>query len=149
VTDTSNEPNVPVGGWTIESLKIYHDQRIDSLRELVDQRFEGNEKALTAALNAAKEAVLKAEGASEKRFESVNEFRATLSDQTNTLMPRQEYTVQHRALEEKLTELTNRINMSEGQKQGSDVTIGKIYAAVGVVGAVLGIIVLLANGVFK
>lgn len=134
--------------WTVTTLKEYMERGFEYQDKAVQAALAAQEKAVAAALTAAKEAVLKAEAASEKRFESVNEFRATLSDQTNTLMPRQEYTVQHKALEDKLTDLTNRLNKSDGVKQGSEVTIGKIYAAVGVVAAIVGIIVLLVDNIF-
>jgi len=46
--------------------------------------------ALSSALASAKEAVNKAETATEKRFDGVNEFRNTLSDQQKNLIPRLE-----------------------------------------------------------
>lgn len=134
----SGETEKQVSGWTVDTLKEY----LESLRA-------DDQKAVQAALLAAKEAVLKAEIATEKRFESVNEFRAQLADQSNTLMPRAEYTVQHKALEDRVTDLTDRINKTDGAKQGSEITMGKIYAAIGAVGAILAIIVLLSNGIFK
>lgn len=134
----SGETERQVSGWTVDTLKEY-----------TQQRFSDQDKAVQAALLAAKEAVLKAETASEKRFESVNEFRGQLADQTATLIPRAEADSRFSALSEKVTDLTDRINKTEGAKAGSDVTIGKIYAAIGVVGAILGIIVLLANGIFN
>lgn len=134
----SGETERQVSGWTVDTLKEY-----------IEQRFTDQDKAVQAALLAAKEAVLKAETASEKRFESVNEFRGQLADQTATLIPRAEADTRFSALGEKVSDLTDRINKTDGAKVGSEVTIGKIYAAIGVVGAVLGIIVLLANGVFK
>ncbi len=54
------------------------------------QRFDAQEKAVAAALAAAKEAVVKAETAAEKRFDSVNEFRNTLKDQAGTFITRGE-----------------------------------------------------------
>jgi len=48
------------------------------------------ERAITTAVVAAEKAVTKAEVATEKRFDSVNEFRQQLSDQTATFMPRGE-----------------------------------------------------------
>jgi hypothetical protein len=55
---------------------------------------------------AADRAVAKAEAASERRFESVNEFRATLADQATQLMPRAEAEARILALADKLSELT-------------------------------------------
>ncbi len=70
-----------------------------------DLRFESAEKAVSQALTAAKEAVAKAETASEKRFDSVNEFRNTLKDQQSTLMPRIEADNRFKAVEEKIDAL--------------------------------------------
>lgn len=128
-----------------ETAKQESAWQVDTLKEYVEQRFKDQDKAVQAALLAAKEAVLKAEVASEKRFESVNEFRQQLSDQTNTFIPRLEYNAQHKALEEKVSILTDIMN----QDKGGDISMGKIYAAIAAVGAILGIIVLLANGVFN
>jgi hypothetical protein len=134
----SGETQKDESGWTVDTLK-----------EFMTQRFADQDKAVQAALLAAKEAVLKAEVASEKRFESVNEFRGQLADQTATLMPRQEYTVQHAALMEKVNDLTDRVNISDGKARGSQITVGKIYAGLGAAVTILSIIVILANKVFS
>jgi len=79
-------------------------------RELrYEQRFMAQEKAVNAALIAQKEAVVKQEMASEKRFEGVNEFRAQLSDQAATFLPRNEYQVQHDSLNEKVDAVTKNV----------------------------------------
>ena len=70
------------------------------------QRFKAQEKAVHAALTAAKEAVSKAEIAAEKRFDSVNEFRRTLADQTSTFIPRPEYTQRLNSIDEKINAIT-------------------------------------------
>ena len=69
--------------WTVETLKAHYDQRF------IDQ-----DRAVQAALNAAEKAVTKAETASEKRFDAVNEFRAQLADQAQTFIPRAEAELQ-------------------------------------------------------
>jgi ABC-type transporter Mla subunit MlaD len=84
-----------------------------SLREYVDTRFHDQEKAVLTALTAQKEAVssalaaadravAKAETASEKRFESVNEFRGSLADSARLLMPRSEVEQIVKSLEGKI-----------------------------------------------
>jgi hypothetical protein len=75
-------------GWTLETLKEHYDQR-----------FKDQEKAVSAALQAAKEATTKAENASDKRFEATNEFRGQLSDQAAQFMPRPEADLRLKALE--------------------------------------------------
>lgn len=79
----------------------------DGLRVLVeanDRRYselrESDQRAITSALAAQKEAITKAETAIEKRFDGVNEFRSTLSDQALHLMPRTECELRLKALEE-------------------------------------------------
>jgi hypothetical protein len=69
---------------------------------------ETADKAVQAALISAEKAVGKAEIASEKRFESVNEFRAQLTDQAATFLSRAEYEGNHKALADKFeTQLSN------------------------------------------
>lgn len=121
-------------GWSVDTLKEY----IEALRS-------DDQKAVQAALQAAKEAVIKAETATEKRFESVNEFRAQLADQSNTLMPRAEYTVQHKALEDRVSDLTDRINKTEGKSSGVNSSWGYLIGAVGLATAVISIILAFNN----
>lgn len=91
---------------------------IISLREYVDVRFEAQERAVNAALLAAQKAVEKAETAAEKRFESVNEFRATLSDQARLLMPRAEAEANQKAIELRLDEITRKLDRRDSQGVG-------------------------------
>jgi hypothetical protein len=57
-----------------------------------EQRFLAQEQAAKIAIDAANKALDKADSATANRFESVNEFRQTLTDQTATFMPRPEIT---------------------------------------------------------
>jgi hypothetical protein len=78
----------------VKELINLNDRRYEELRRSdalrTEQRFEASEKAILAALTAAKEAVNKAEIAQEKRLDSVNEFRGQLSDQAATFVTRTE-----------------------------------------------------------
>lgn len=84
----------------VEADKRY-EQRFLAQQEAVQAALAAQEKAVNAALLAADRAVAKAEAASEKRFESVNEFRAQLSDQAANLMPRGEAEARFQATSEK------------------------------------------------
>lgn len=88
--------------WTVDTLKELMDQRFSDQEKAVTAALAAAERAVEAALAAAEKAVAKAEQAAEKRFEAMNEFRGQLSDQANTFLPRAEYDVQHAALDEKL-----------------------------------------------
>lgn len=79
----------------------------EALLRLIDQRF-----------SSTKEAVDKAEVATDKRFSSVNEFRAQLSDQTASFLPREVAEAQFAELRKQLNSNTDRLNRGEGQHSG-------------------------------
>jgi len=84
----------------------------------VDASFAAQKEAINAALAAADRAVSKAELATEKRFESVNEFRATLDNQQRTLIPRTEVDVTVRGLEEKITQVAKQLDQLRSERAG-------------------------------
>lgn len=105
---------------------------LSELEKRVYQRFDQNDKALaaallaakeavTAALTAAKEAVDKAERAADKRFESVNEFRAQLADQASTFISRELADSQFDELRKQMTSVTARVDTAAGRDQGSNI----------------------------
>lgn len=108
----------PSSGWTVETLKEHFDQRFVDSEKAVTTAFQSAEKAVAAALNAAEKAVTKAEGAAEKRADSQNEFRAQLSDQADTFMPRLEAEQRIATLDEKLRRLESRADLSAGKLGG-------------------------------
>lgn len=112
--------------------KEYVDAMLGALQTSVNQRFGDSNTSVASALAAAKEAVLKAENASDKRFEGVNEFRATLADQQRTLMPRAEAELLVKGLETRLTKLET----VGGERRAQSVGGREMWAwIVGVLGA--------------
>lgn len=99
-----------------------YSQRFQAQQEAVGAALQAAKEQVANALSAAKEAVTKAETAVEKRFESVNEFRAQLDDQANTFMPKSEATVRFNVLEEKVNVLTNRFDASKNTSAGANNT---------------------------
>jgi hypothetical protein len=89
-------------GWTIETAMEHVLSLLQEADRRYSARFDAIQNSTEQSLQAAQQAVLKAETAAEKRFESVNEFRNTLSDQQRNLMPRSEVTVVSGALTEKI-----------------------------------------------
>lgn len=71
-------------------IELKNKQLRDADVNANEQRFKAQEQAVAFALQAAEKAVTKAELAAEKRFESVNEFRNQLKDQTGTFITRNE-----------------------------------------------------------
>lgn len=114
-----------------------------SLREYVDIRFEAQEKAVTAALSAADRAVSKAEIASEKRFDSVNEFRSALADSARLLMPRAESEQSYKVLASKLEILEGRVNARDERGAGASqswVVVGLVISVLANVALIFGFI---------
>lgn len=105
----------PCYQWTITTLKEYVDQRFTQLQLAVD----------------------KAEQATEKRFESVNEFRMTLSDQQRTFVPRAEYESGHAAIHTEVAELKARLDEIENLKAGGSNTIAWLAAGIGLIIAII------------
>lgn len=125
-------------GWTLETLKEHIQVLMTEADRRNQQRFEGQEKAVSAALQAQKEAVTKAEVAAEKRFESVNEFRQQLSDQAASFMPRRE-------AEQRLGVLEADLHRQGGKEDGS----GRIGAVLVSVASLLIAAIAVAVAVFK
>lgn len=105
------------------------------------QRFEAQEKAVAAALTAAGQAVQKAEVAAEKRFDAVNEFRAQLSDQAGTFMPRAETEIRFTAMQEKVDLIAHQQALLAGRGGGRDQLLGYAFGLAGAVAAVAAIVV--------
>ena len=113
--------------WTLETLHEHLVSIMDERDRRYEQRFLAQEKAVDLALQRVDKefhehlqqvrdenrlalahqdkAVLKQEQSTEKRFEAVNEFRATLSDQAAGFLPRTEYDRSLGGLAKRLDEL--------------------------------------------
>lgn len=116
-------------------------QLIDERDRLYQEQFKAIEAKTSLALSASKEAVTKAEVATEKRFEGVNEFRSTLSDQASTLMPRNEAGVRFLALEGKLDEFKNEVKAElSSLRESRSESGGKSQTWILVVGVLLSIL---------
>jgi hypothetical protein len=92
------------------------------------ERFDAQEGANRLALDAAEKAVLKAENAAERRFESVNEFRATLSDQAAQFVTRKEVEALFVAVNGTLGRLEQGASNSAGRGAGMSQMWGWIAA---------------------
>jgi hypothetical protein len=104
----------------------------------ITERFQAMDEKTSLALTSSKEAVAKAETATEKRFDAVNEFRGQLKDQASTLLPRAEAEAKFRSFDDKLDDLKK----SRDEGQGKTTGVG---ASWGVVAAVIVILLALAE----
>ena len=79
------------------------EKMLDEREERTKERFAAMDKGVTAAMQSAEKAVVKAEQAIERRFEGVNEFGRTFRELTGSYLPRSEYSVQHQGLTDRVT----------------------------------------------
>lgn len=87
-------------GWTFATL-YQHIKEISA----------ASKEAINAAMAAANVATTKAEAASEKRFDSVNEFREAMKDQQKTFADKEQ-------TERRLGALEEARNKNDGKTQG-------------------------------
>ena len=117
-----------------------------------DERFKAMEKSTDAAFQSSQRAIDKADEATEKRFEGVNEFRAALSDQATRFVTNETLTALGDKLQasidrnrDDISTLSTRMNLREGEVQGSRLTYGNIAALIAVAATIIGIVVVAAN----
>jgi hypothetical protein len=127
------------------SLRDYMSARIDALQKIMDerdnrygQRFEAQQENVASALQAAEKAVTKAEEAANKRFDSVNEFRQTLTDQAASFMSKAEADARLKANEDKITALTARLDDERSRGEGATTLWAIIVGVIGVAVLVIG-----------
>lgn len=146
----SGETEKAPSGWTVDSamahllaLREADRHHYDAMREgdnlRHEQRFVAQEKAVTNALASSKEAVTKADTASEKRFDSVNEFRQMVNDVVSRMMPRTEAESGMATNAEKIDALAARIDRTEGRSGGLSQGWGYLVGAVGLLATFIAI----------
>jgi hypothetical protein len=142
----------PAGAdWTVATLHVFLMSVLDERDKRYAQRFADLETALRAALAASEKAIGKAEIATERRFESVNEFRQTLTDQAAQFMTRTEALALTDRNTERIheqgarqQELADRFNRSEGRGTGITAGWGYLVGAVVLIATVVGVVVAFA-----
>lgn len=102
-------------------MDLRYQQRFDAQTKAIDAALLAAEKAIGAALIAAEKAVTKAEVATEKRFEGVNEFRQTLSDQAGQFVGRAEFQAMRDIGSERTRDVASRLDKVEGSMSGSSI----------------------------
>jgi len=90
------------GQHMLTSIEAKLSERIISIKQLIDLGTE-----------MSKEAITKAEAASEKRFEGLNELRGAMSDQALSFLPRSEATARFNSISEKLDQLAGIGSMNQ------------------------------------
>lgn len=145
----SGETEQQISGWTVDTLHSHMIAQLELRDKLYAERDMAQKVAMTAALAAAKEAVAKAEVAAEKRFDNQNEFRAQLSDQAQTFLPRAEGEVRIQRNSERLDEVVERLSQIEGRGAGHTekagitrvITLAVATMAVSLIGIIVAVLI--------
>jgi Mg2+ and Co2+ transporter CorA len=93
-------------GWTLETLRVYLNTRLEEMDRRVVEKFAAVVEAFKEDSRSAKEAILKAEKATETRFDGVNEFRSTLTDQAATFSTKPQLD-EFKSLQQSVKDATN------------------------------------------
>jgi hypothetical protein len=121
------------------------DDRFRLAKEFNEQISKAATDSLGIALTASNEAVKKAEQAVEKRFDSVNEFRQSLSDLSNQMIQRTEAVTMVGAANEKIDNIGSRLDrMTGADHKGQTSTTTTISAAAVIIAAIVGAIAFLS-----
>lgn len=158
MSESPQETSIPIGDWSVGSLKAYHDMMVSYERQVADERDRRYQERWAAQQTA-----------SEQLKEYQNEFRGALTDLSALQATKSELKALEKTLEDKieantsalgeirsrldvgnpaLTSIQQQIAVRDGLTQDKQVTLGKIYAAIGAAVAVIGLVVLLVNQVF-
>jgi hypothetical protein len=113
----------------VVSLKEYVLAEINALRRDMDSKFEAQQREVETAL-----------AAQNKRFEAVNEFRGTLSDQASRFVTRDEMQSQFKPALEDIRVLRDAKSNLEGKASQTSMMVA---AVLGAVGAITGILTLI------
>lgn len=107
-------------------------EHLEQQRHETKMMMDASDKAIKAAFESSNTAILKAEAATERRFDSVNEFRAQLNDQATRFMPREVADATFKELRGQLAVQQSRLDASGGRTEGVRMSSGALVAAVGV-----------------
>lgn len=148
----STDPAAGTSSATDVSLREYIALMVELEMRRVNERFTSVEKATASAFENSQRAIDKADQATEKRFEGVNEFRAALSDQASRFVTAEQLNAVADKLEagylrnrEDIDQLGKRLDLKQGEDHGSRLTWGNMAALVATAGVLITIVVIVAN----
>jgi hypothetical protein len=135
----SKERECPPDDWTLGTLRRHVIDLMDERDRRYAERFEAQEKAVGAAISAADKAVTKAETSTEKRFDSTNEFRQTLTDQAATFVTKVEYAANYNIMIKDMDLIKSQLTSMQGRAGGLSAGWGYLIGAIGAVGIIVAI----------
>ena len=125
----TDEPQMPHGGWTPSTLKVFTCWALERQWEHTEDRLEAIEKT---AITADKLATT--------RSEQQNEWRATVNDISGRMMTRTEYEAKHETLCFQVMDSKERLDRLEGRSSGVSGTMAAVLAGWGVISTIVVIV---------
>lgn len=129
----------------LAEMDLRYQQRFDAQSLALSAALLSAEKAVQTALATADRAVIKAETATEKRFDAVNEFRAAYQDVISQQMPRAEAEQRLSALAEKVNEVKEIAGTQRDRGLGLNAGWAYLLGAVGLIGGVVSLVLAFAG----
>ena len=116
----------------ISSLKELINSNIQAVKESSALALSASKEAINAAFAASKEAINKAENAATDKAHDMNEWRATMTDLVTKYMLRNEAGDKFDAQSELIRALQSKVADTESSKHGQSNLWGYIVGAIGV-----------------
>jgi hypothetical protein len=123
------------------SQRDHFDEKIDALERHLITKIDAVARAATLANQVAERAIMKAEIATEKRLEGLNELRGVVSDYQRTLMPRVEANQRFDSIDAQIDKLEKAVSDQTAHKAGLASGWAYLIAAVGLLGGIAGIVI--------
>jgi len=148
----TTDPAAGTSAATDVSLREYLTALIHGVEGRSDERFRHMKEMVETAFENAQTAITKADTATEKRFEGVNEFRAALSDQATQFVTRDAMAALADKIDSQIDQqrkdmdaIVRRLDLREGQTQGSRITTGILVTVTTIAVAIVGLVVVVAT----
>jgi hypothetical protein len=159
----STDPAAGTSQATDVSLREHLMQAIEHSRRECQEGIKNVEKAIAQAQRNNDENIKKALAAIDKRFDSVNEFRDSLSDLSNRMATKvdlenladkqaigdkalgDKFEALHQHNRQDIDRINERLNLREGEQIGSRLTTGSMIAIASVLFGLIAAIVVIAN----
>jgi hypothetical protein len=125
--------------WTPELLRQHFNIMLAEIELRHEQRYASQQQAVLAALMAQEKAITKAEIATEKRLEALNELRGMVTDAQAMFASRNEMDISIAGLREALVEVKERLAQGAGKGSGYQASWTLLLGVIGMLTGVLGI----------
>lgn len=120
-------------------------REIDLIYDRMNDKVDGIHREMATVREYNQAAIGKSESSYEKRFESVNEFRAQMADQAGKFMTSVESRAMHTAAGARIDELMRRVEGSEGRGAGLVQGWGFLVGAIGMISSLVIIVIWIAK----